>query len=189
MAPDSPPSHWYDNPPDANGRKVVITDTDHYAPGQGDSLWVWKSFVRGHHPILMDFGIIMGVNPPDPSAGSPGVPPYNAYEAARYAMGDTLRYAEKMDLIKMEPRGDLASTGYALASPGNEYLVLQPNDTMDSFKIKLESGTYLVEWFDISARETKSEENVPVRRKGDKRFTPPFSGAGPSVLYLKRAKP
>jgi hypothetical protein len=48
----------------------------------------------------MDFGIISEVNPPDPS--------YQAFEAARYAMGDTLRYAEKMNLIQMEPRGDPA---------------------------------------------------------------------------------
>ena len=53
-----------------DGRKVVITDTDHYAPGRGDALWAWKSFLRGHHPILMDFGLIGGVNPPDPSPGA-----------------------------------------------------------------------------------------------------------------------
>ena len=39
-------------------------------------------------------------------------------------MGDTLRFAERMNLIAMEPRGDLSSTGYALANPGEEYLVL-----------------------------------------------------------------
>ena len=82
MEPASPPSHWFADPPANDGRKVVITDTDHYAPGQGDALWAWKSFLRGHHPILMDFGIIGGVNPPDPAAGSPGVPPYAACEAA-----------------------------------------------------------------------------------------------------------
>jgi len=74
----------------------------------------------------MGFGIIAGVNPPDPSAERPGVPPYAAFEAARYAMGDTLRYAQKMNLIEMEPRGDLSSTDFALANPGEEYLVLQP---------------------------------------------------------------
>ncbi len=132
MAPDSPPSHWYDNPPVSEGRKVIITDTDHYAPGQGDALWAWKSFLRGHHPILMDFGIIDGVNPPDPSVGEPGVPPYAAFEPARYAMGDTLRYAEKMDLLHMEPRGNLTSTGFALANPGKEYLVLQPHEACRS---------------------------------------------------------
>jgi hypothetical protein len=68
MAPGSPQSRWLEDPPTADGRKVVITDTDHYAPGRGDPLWAWKSFLRGHHPILMDFGLIGGVNPPDPAA-------------------------------------------------------------------------------------------------------------------------
>ena len=55
--------------PPADGAKVVITDTDHYAPGQGDALWAWKSFLRGHHPILMDFGFIAGLEPGRPSTG------------------------------------------------------------------------------------------------------------------------
>jgi len=184
MAPDSPPSHWYDNPPDTKGRKVVITDTDHYAPGKGDALWAWKSFLRSHHPILMDFGIIMGVNPPDPSAGSPGVPPYTTYEAARYAMGDTLRYAEKMNLMEMEPRGELSSTAFALANPGKEYLVLQPDPTYDPFTVRLEPGSYTVEWFSVNSRETKSADPITVRQAGNVRFTTPFSEAGPIVLYL-----
>ena len=29
MAPGSPPSRWFDNPPATDGRKVIITDTDH----------------------------------------------------------------------------------------------------------------------------------------------------------------
>jgi len=188
MAPDSPPSRWYDNPPDVKGRKVVITDTDHYAPGQGDALWAWKSFLRGHHPILMDFGIIMGVNPPDPSAGSPGVPPYDFYEAARYAMGDTLHYAEKMDLIHMQPRDDLTSTGFALANPGKEYLMLQPNHA-NPFTVKLDAGTYTAEWFNINHRETTSAEEVIVQNDGDFHFMAPFSEAGPAALYLKRVEP
>jgi len=186
MAPDSPPSHWYDNPPENEGQKIVITDTDHYAPGKGDALWAWKSFLRGHHPILMDFGIIMGVNPPDPAAGSPGVPPYDFYEAARYAMGDTLRYAEKMDLIKMEPRSDLTSTGFALANPGSEYLVLQPEDGNHPLTVNLEAGTYTAEWFSVNSRETTKAENMVVDNDGDFRFLSPFVNSGVSVLYLKR---
>src|SRR3989454_6913154 len=82
-APGAPPSRWYDHPPAGDGRKVVITDTDHYAPGKGNALWAWKSFLRGHHPILMDFGLIGGINAADPS--------YTALEAARPARGDTPR--------------------------------------------------------------------------------------------------
>jgi hypothetical protein len=50
-------SRWFTDPPANDGTKVVITDTDHYASGAGDALWAWKSFLRGHNPILMDFGI------------------------------------------------------------------------------------------------------------------------------------
>ena len=99
-----PPGRWFTNPPAGDGAKVVISDTDHYAPGMGDALWAWKSFLRGHHPILMDFGLIDGVT----SSGNPG---YAQFEAARYAMGDTLRYAQRIRLAEMEPHGDLSSTG------------------------------------------------------------------------------
>ncbi|HXQ33293.1 MAG TPA: hypothetical protein VN843_04650, partial [Anaerolineales bacterium] len=186
MAQGSPPSRWYDNPPTNDGTKVVITDTDHYAPGQGDALWAWKSFLRGLHPILMDFGIIAGVNPSDPSAGSPGVPPYAAFEAARYAMGDTLSYAQKMNLIEMEPRGDLSSTGFVLANPGEEYLILQPGESVDPFTVLLEAGTYVVEWFSVNSREIKSISEITVKNAGNRSFLPPFEEKGPTVLYIKK---
>ena len=188
MAPDSPPSRWYADPPANDGRKIVITDTDHYAPGKGDALWAWKSFLRGHYPILMDFGIIAGVKPQDPSAGDPGVAPYDAFEAARYAMGDTLRYAEKMNLIAMEPRTDLSSTGFILANPGQEYLILQPSDAADPFAVRVESGTYQVEWFSVNRRETKAGDPTKIDSVGDPKFMPPFEDNGPSLLYLKRIK-
>jgi hypothetical protein len=186
MAPGSPPSRWFADPPANDGRKVIITDTDHYAPGQGDALWAWKSFLRGHHPILMDFGLIAGVNPPDPSAGNPGVPPYAAFESARYAMGDTLNYAEKMNLIEMEPHTELSSTGFMLANPGEEYLVLQPTVTTDPFTVMLEAATYAVEWFSVNSREIKSSSEMTVKIDGDNSFLSPFEDTGPVVLYIKK---
>ena len=185
MAPGSPPSRWFADPPASDGRKVIITDTDHYS-SQGDVLWAWKSFLRGHHPILMDYGIIAGVNPNDPSAGSPGVPPYAAFEAARYAMGDTLSYAQKMNLVKMEPRGDLSSTGFVLANPGEEYLILQTMTTADPFTVLLAAGTYTAEWFSVNSREIKSISEMTVKIEGDNSFLPPFEETGPVVLYIKR---
>ena len=183
MAPGSPQSRWLEDPPAADGRKVVISDTDHYAPGRGDALWAWKSFVRGHHPILMDFGIILGVNPPDPSAGGPMSSA--AFEPARYAMGDTLRFADRMHLIDMEPRDDLSSTGYALANPGQEYLVLQPNGGEGSFTVHLEPGTYAAEWFGITDRRTVPGAATTVEHSSATSFSPPPELSGPAVLYLK----
>ncbi len=175
---------WFTNPPASDGRKVVITDTDHYAPGAGDALWAWKSFLRGHNPILMDFGIIDVVNPLDPSLG---VPPYESFEPARYAMGDTLRFAQQMRLIEMEPRGDLSSTGYVLANPGEEYLILQQSDTADPFTVTLEAGTYTAQWYSVISRETKGAGKVTVETDRSVSFTAPFSEVGPAVLYLKQA--
>lgn len=178
MAPGSPPSRWFDNPPTSDGRKVIITDTDHYAPGKGDSLWAWKSFLRGHHPILMDFGLIEGINPLSPA--------YEGSEPARYAMGDTVRYAERMDLNALEPRDALSSTKYILANPGKEYLVLQPDEGSEPFNVSLTSGTYLVEWFNITTRETRPvEKHLFVEQDGILPFTSPFGETGPVVLYLK----
>jgi len=186
MEPGGPASRWFEDPPASDGAKVVITDTDHYAPGKGDALWAWKSFLRGHHPILMDFGIIDGVNPADPGSGSPGVPSFESFEPARYAMGDTLRYAEKMRLVAMEPRGDLSSTGYVLANPGEEYLILQPSETADPFMVTLEAGTYSVQWYSVTTREMKGAGKLTVESDGSASFTAPFAEAGPAVLYLKQ---
>lgn len=51
--------------------------------------------------------------------GDPDWPP--ADESARNAMGHTLMYAKKINLVRMKPHGELASSGYALANPAYEY--------------------------------------------------------------------
>ena len=183
MAPGSEPSRWYADPPAADGEKVIITDTDHYAPGKGDALWAWKSFVRGHHPILMDFGIVDVARPLD---AVQGVPPFEAFEPARHAMGDTRRYADRMRLIDMVPSDAITSTRYALANVGKEYLVLQPSDSADAFTVELPRGTYVCEWFSVNARETVAADDVGVAREGKREFRAPFKEPGPAVLYLKR---
>ena len=183
MAPGSPQSRWLEDPPVADGRKVVISDTDHYAPGRGDALWAWRSFLRGHHPILMDFGLLGGPTPDDPVAGGPMS--FETFEPARYAMGDTVRIAERIDLLRMEPHDDLSSTRYALADPGREYLVMQPSAADEPFTVTLEAGSYGVEWFSLREREGSLAEDVTVEGPGAIGFTAP-TGAGLAVLHLKR---
>jgi hypothetical protein len=130
----------------------------------------------------MDFGIIDVAHPLDPSLG---VPPFEAYTPARYAMGDTRRYAERMGLIDMTPQGELSSTGFALANVGAEYLVLQPSEKPEPFSVQLPAGEYAVEWFGVASRETTNGGVATVERDGRQTFRPPFD-AGPAVLYLKR---
>jgi hypothetical protein len=181
--PDSPPTRWLVDPPPSDGRKVVINDTDHYSMS-ADALWAWKSFLRGHHPILMDYGLIGGPHPADPSAGAPMS--FEAFEPARWAMGDTVRLAARLNLIEMEPRGELSSTGFVLASEAMEYVVLQPIETADPFTVTLEPGTYEVEWFGVDGRTTEASDQVQLEARSTLSFTPPF-GERAAVLVLTKA--
>lgn len=108
----------------------------------------------------------------DPSASGPIS--YAAFEPARYAIGDTRRFAERMGLIDMAPRGDMTSTGYALAIPGMEYLVLMPKTTTDPFTVTLVAGTYTVEWFSVEGRETVGAADVTVEKTSPVTFSAPF---------------
>jgi len=174
---------WRTDPPPADGSKVVLSDTDHYAPFGTDALWAWKTFLRGHHPVLYDFGLLDLVRPPAPI---PGLPAAASYEAARYAMGDTLRFARRIDLMAMRPWGELSSTGYVLANPGQEYLVLQPSDTADPFSVTVVAGVYAAEWFGLTRRQSVTAEPVALERSATTDFRAPLDAAGPAVLYLKK---
>ncbi|ULA62597.1 MAG: Fibronectin type-III domain-containing protein [Nitrospira sp.] len=164
---------FIDSPPATDGTKVSLLDTDHlgYAFFQNNpsaaSMWVWKSFLRGHNPALMEDML-----------GSAG------FVAGRSAMGHTRSYAARIDLASVAPRSALSTTGYCLASPGREYLAYQPGS--GSFSVDLVSGTYTYEWFNpttgaVAATGTASAPGGP------QTFTPPFSG--PAVLYLTSTAP
>jgi hypothetical protein len=101
-------------------------------------------------------------------------------------MGDTLAYARRMGLLETAPRGELASTGYALANPGVEYLVLQPAGGAEPFTVTLEPGAYRAEWFAVEGRQRTEGDPVTVDAPGPVGFAAPFP-AGPAVLYLHRA--
>jgi hypothetical protein len=77
------------SPPPADGRKVILLDTDHLWGIGGGPEWIWKSFLAGHHPVYMD-----------PLDGDP------EREQARRAMGVTLSLARRLDLAAMAPAGD-----------------------------------------------------------------------------------
>jgi len=182
MAPGAEPSRWFADPPPNDGRRVVISDTDHYSQG-GDALWAWKTFLRGNHPILMDYGLIGGFEPD--GAPQDGVPPFEFYEPARFAMGDTRRYAERVSLVDMEPRVDVASTRFALVNPGTEYLVLEPAGDGKAFTVELRAGHYAAEWFDIAKRRTVEAAPIEVATDARTELTAPFVDS-PAVLHLRR---
>ncbi len=157
------------SPPATDGTKISLLDTDHlgYAFFQNNpsttSMWVWKSFLRGHNPLLMEDML-----------GSAG------FVAGRSAMGHTRSYAMRMDLASVAPRSALSTTGYCLASPGREYLAYQPGS--GSFSVDLVSGTYTYEWFNPTTGAVAGSGTVGAPG-GPQTFAPPLSG--PAVLYLK----
>jgi hypothetical protein len=177
-------SRWRLDPPANDGTKVVISDTDHYSPMSSDALWAWKSFLRGHNPILYDLGLFGGLPPADPSAGEPS---YESLEPARHALGDTRRVAARVDLAALEPHGDVASTGYCLAAPGREYLVLRPGGTDTTFTVSLESGTYAARWFDVERRRHYDVDPVQADDAAAVALDSPFDAATSAVLHLTRA--
>src|SRR5262249_23426609 len=84
------PNGGLDTPPAADGTKVILDDTDHLCGLCGNSAWVWKSFLRGRNPQLMDpydgaaegFGQRERFRPDDPN-----------WKSIRRNMGYTLTYA------------------------------------------------------------------------------------------------
>jgi Family of unknown function (DUF6298) len=156
---------YRDNPPAAEGKKIIINDTDHMSAADATLGVVWKGFTRGMHLSVLD-GRLNGSNWPDP--------------ATRTALGHTRYYADRMNLAATAPHPSLSSTTYAIATPGSEYLVYQP--IPGPFTVDLKEGVYSCEWFNpISGRVIRSD---PVKVSDEKReFTPPFDGQ--SVLYLK----
>ncbi|MDH3745711.1 MAG: hypothetical protein OES47_11490, partial [Acidobacteriota bacterium] len=54
VAPCKVDSSAVSDPAPADGRKVLIADSDHYGPEDISYEWVWKTFLRGQHPLFMD---------------------------------------------------------------------------------------------------------------------------------------
>lgn len=170
------------SPPANDGRKVIIPDTDHLFGIGGSVNLVWASFTRGHQPIFMD--------PYD--AGLLGHSPFEPqYRKINLALGDTRRYAERMNLTAMTPQDDLASSGFVLADPGKEYLIFLPkdlenvNDANGKVTVDLTAaeGELVVEWFNPSTR--KKKDGGQVDGGAIRSFASPF-GDAMAVLYLQK---
>ncbi|HKY09588.1 MAG TPA: DUF6298 domain-containing protein [Candidatus Binatia bacterium] len=171
ISPGRPASLAHDyleNPPAADGVKVIISDSDHLATELKGPSWIWKSATRGLNPIFMD------AFPPLDILGTADV------TMIRKNLGYARVYADKMDLLSTTPRPELASTRYALANPGVEYLVYQP--ASGRFTVNLPRGAYRYEWFNPATGSVAGKGSLTAS-DGTNTFSPPFSGI--AVLYLK----
>jgi hypothetical protein len=163
---------YRDNPPAGNGKKVILSDTDHLWGIGGDQAWVWKSFVRGLNPIFMDpyDGAVLGSRY-DPK-----------WEPIRRSLGFTRRLAERMQLGKCQPHNGLASTKYCLADPGTEYLVYLPDGGEATVDLTTARGMLTAEWIHPGKGDVVKKHSID---GGDqRRVVSPLSGD--AVLYVHR---
>lgn len=165
-----------DNPPPADGRKVILTDTDHLWGIGGNRSWVWKSFLRGLNPIFMDpyDGVVLG-NRFDPK-----------FDSLRKNLGYTRQFARRMDLASMQLRPELSSSKYCLAraeSGAPEYLVYLPDGGEVSVDLSAASGKLAVEWFDPDRGRTAGTEAVA--GGGRRKLTSPVKGD--AVAWIRKA--
>jgi len=168
---------WSSAPPAADGKKVVLLDTDHIGwkifinDAAFTRAWVWKSFTRGYGTLLME-----------------NLSDSDGWIAGRAAMGHTRRYAERMDLTKVVPQPPLATTGYCLAKVDRhdpQYLVYLPDAGSVTVDLSGTQGMLAVEWFRPETGETSKSEAV--QGGGSVRFQTPFA-AKDAALFLKRAE-
>ena len=152
---------WRRDPPPADGSRIVIVDTDHLWGIGGGRDWVWKTFLRGHHTLYMD-----------PLDGDP------VREAARRAMGDTLRFSKQIDLAACVPD----PSAYALVSP-REILTWLPRGRG---KVDLSgiTGDLTAEWLDPETGRTADGGRIPGGRK--LRLAAPWKGS--AILFLQTAQ-
>lgn len=158
---------YRNNPPAADGSKVIIADTDHIFGIGGDGRWVWQSFLRGLQPIYMD---------------DLGTEAWK--EEARVAMGQTRLFAERVNLVRMRPQNQLASSRYCLgyaAAHEAELLVYLFDGAPVTVDLRSVETGLAVEWFDPTTGTTV--QAAPVAGGKRQTFVPPF--AGDAVLYLK----
>lgn len=159
-------------PPANDTGKPGIVDMDHVSPGSNDIGFVWSAFTRGYHFNLYDA--------PFESPDSEDL----RWQRIRRNVRQTLMYAQQMDLANTAPRGDLASTGFCLAKPGQQYVVYQPGD--QPFEVSgLETGApYHFEWYDTEQGDVR--DNGEATCTGASHSFAPLSKE--MVLFLSRSR-
>jgi hypothetical protein len=174
------------DPPIADGRKVVINDTDHSfyylnmleAGLAGQRAWAWKNFLRGNCTLFMDPYRLPWPGRNDPRDGK--VDPQ--WDMLRRNLGYTRTYAQKMNLTKATPSVEIASTRYCLAEPGRSYCAYLPDGGAVTVDLSAAQGDMQVEWFSPASGAKTSAPSVAGGAR--QRFASPFDGD--AVLFLFR---
>jgi uncharacterized protein DUF6298 len=178
ISPNDSGGVYRTDPWPADGRKVIVWDSDHMGTETTTPAWAWQSFLRGMNPIFMDTydGQATGVG------ARPSFDPNDPrWVQLRRDLGYTLAYAARLPLRDMRPRGELASTHYCLANaaPVGEYLAYAPAGSV-SLDLSASAGSLRFEWFAPASGETYTGGTVA--GGAIRNFTAPFGGA--AVLYV-----
>ncbi|QDT55893.1 hypothetical protein Pan44_39410 [Caulifigura coniformis] len=162
------------SPPPATGAKVILADTDHFFGVGGSADWAWKSMTRGHNPIFMDpfRNEVLGRAAPE------------TWEPLRKSLGQLRQGSLRLNLNKAVPHGELASTGYCLASPSSgEYIVYVPAGRDVSIDLTRAPKRLVATWIDPI--EGLKNLQQPVEGGRTLPLTAPFDG--PAVLQINPA--
>lgn len=162
------------DPPPADGRKVIIADTDHLWGIGGDWTWVWRSVMRGLNAIYMDpweDDFVL-------------TDPYDY--RARLAMGTAVTLADRYDFAGLLPDSTAASSRFALATPDRS-LVLALTLPSDRFSIDLRDrpGMYDVEW--MHPLTGLGRPDLPVEGGRLVPFRPPFRDGAIAIVSRRPA--
>jgi hypothetical protein len=163
---------------------VMLADTDHLWGHGGEVAWIWKSFTRGMNVLFMD--------PWEPIPGgyewwldgdvTRNQRYYYGWDDLRRNLGYTRRLADRLNLAACVPHGELCTSTYCLANPGEEYVCFFPAGGMEGLDLWDAPGTFAAEWLDPATGRTTQSARI----QGGTRhaLSAPFDG--PAVLYLKR---
>jgi hypothetical protein len=148
------------------------------------------SLTSGNQVLLMDPYVVHYPRqkrnlPLSPEHGI-GTAPDPRWENFRNTLGDLVRYARRLKLNFVTPRGALSSTGFCLAQTppaGAEYLVDAPSGGAFTVDVSAmpDTRTLAVEWFDPATGTAIPQGPLPAGSRS-RSFTPPFRGD--AVLYL-----
>ena len=170
ISPAVSPEPYVTDPPAADGRKVVISDTDHL-PGrtpENTLPWVWKSFCRGLNVLLMDDECLSAT------------PTERWRDAVRRNMGACRMYSERMNMAEALPCDELASTKYCLSDKKSQFLVFLPEGPAVEVVLTQAPGVFNVEWRDL--KSGKVETGGAINGDENVKLTSPFAGG--AVLFL-----
>ncbi len=165
---------YRDSPPPADGRKVIINDTDHLWGIGGNVQWAWKSFMRGLNPIFMDpyRRMVFGREPGELDRRCDGI---------RRALGQTRRLALLLNLAQVKPMPGLASTRYCLAWPGRQYLVYLPDGGSAEVDLSAARGRMKLRWFD--PQRDRFVDGGFVEGGSRRKIEAPFGGMALALIF------